>query len=154
MTTRILAPRWAWRGTAVLLTVGLLVAAYMTFEHYTGNRTLACSATGVVDCARVTTSSYSMILGIPVALAGLGWFLATIALTGWSFTRLDQAPRTRLLGAWYGLGLAFVLYLVWVELVPLGRICSWCTVVHVVTLLLFLLNLAEAVLSAEVDDRS
>ena len=41
-----------------------------------------------------------------------------------------------------GAGVLFVLYLVWAELVMLGQICSWCTVVHVVTAALFVYYLA------------
>ena len=34
-------------------------------------------------------------------------------------------------------GAVFVLYLVWAELFRIDAICLWCTVVHVVTVLLF-----------------
>ncbi|MEL4356897.1 MULTISPECIES: vitamin K epoxide reductase family protein [unclassified Luteococcus] len=137
------------RATGLLLVLGTLVAGYLTYEHFTGNATLACSATGVVDCASVTTSKYSYLVGIPVALLGLGWFLASLALWAVSRARLGWAARNPVQLLWTGAGLAFVLYLVWVELVPLGKICSWCTVVHVTVLAIFLLRLAGQVL---VDD--
>ncbi len=141
------APRWVRLATAVLVVVGLLVASYMTFEHYTENKTLACNVKGMIDCASVTTSKYSMILGLPVALAGLLWFTATAALAFWAHQSLPAEKRTTILLAWYGIGLAFVLYLVWVELVPLGKICSWCTVVHIDTLALFLVGLSDKLLA-------
>jgi uncharacterized membrane protein len=34
-------------------------------------------------------------------------------------------------------GIVFVLYLVYTEVITLGSICLWCTSVHVITLLLF-----------------
>ena len=50
--------------------------------------------------------------------------------------------RVRLVAA--GLGFAFVLYLVYTELVTLHAICLWCTGVHLVTLtLLVTLLLAD-----------
>jgi uncharacterized membrane protein len=36
-------------------------------------------------------------------------------------------------------GIAFVLYLVYTELLTLGAICLWCTAVHVITVALFAL---------------
>lgn len=146
------APRWVRVATAGLVALGLLVAAYMTFEHYTGNATLACTPGGLVDCASVTTSRYSRVLGVPVALAGLLWFIATAVVAWWAHRALLATQRSRLMVGWTGLGLAFVLYLVWVELVPLGKICSWCTVVHLTTLALFLVTLADLVLAPSVDD--
>ncbi|GAB2470116.1 hypothetical protein GCM10027030_01020 [Luteococcus sediminum] len=143
------APRWARLATAVLVVVGTLIATYMTYEHFTGNESLMCSATGVIDCASVTTSTYSMFLGVPVALAGLLWFVATVAVAWWGHTRAAAPLRRKVLLAWYGVGLLFVLYLVWVELVPLGKICSWCTVVHIITLALFLVALADYVLESD-----
>lgn len=138
------------RLTGLLYLVGLCVAGYLTYEHYTGNATLACSTTAVVDCASVTTSKYSYLFGIPVALLGLLWSVASLALWAGGRARLPWARRNPVQLGWLGAGLAFVLYLVWVELVPLGKICSWCTVVHVTVLLGFLLRLSAQIL---VDDQ-
>jgi uncharacterized membrane protein len=114
--------------------LGAALAAYLTVEHYTGNRTLACSGHGTIDCARVTTSSESIVLGVPVAVWGLAFFAGMIGLTqpvAWRVRRL-HAVRV----AAVGVGFAFVLYLVYTELVTLHAICLWCTGVHLVTLAL------------------
>ena len=52
----------------------------------------------------------------------------------------SPSPAVRLarLG-WVGAGLAMVLYLVWAELFGVSAICLWCTSVHVITFLLFVL---------------
>ena len=44
--------------------------------------------------------------------------------------------------------LLFVLYLVWAEFVMIGQICSWCTVVHVITAVLFVFYLTTFVAGA------
>ena len=44
---------WA---TLVVSIAGLAVAAYLTYEHFTAGTTLACPDTGVVNCAKVTSS--------------------------------------------------------------------------------------------------
>jgi hypothetical protein len=42
---------------------------------------------------------------------------------------------------WAGVGLLFVLYLVYAEIVQLRALCPWCTGVHILTLVIFLLAL-------------
>lgn len=122
--------------------LGAALAAYLTYEHYTGNRTLACAGHGTIDCAKVTTSSESVIVGVPVALWGLLFFAGMVALTQPLAWRVPALHRVRLVAA--GLGFAFVLYLVYTELVTLHAICLWCTGVHLVTLtLLVTLLLAD-----------
>ncbi|NUO35455.1 MAG: Vitamin K epoxide reductase, partial [Dermatophilaceae bacterium] len=64
-------PGWLAPVTLTLSVLGLLVSAYLTFEHFTANSTLACSIGGVVDCAKVTSSPWSTFMGVPVALLGL-----------------------------------------------------------------------------------
>ncbi len=123
---------------ALLLGVaGLVISGYLTYEHYTGSTTLACPETGRVNCAKVTSSRYSTVLGVPVALLGTVYFAALVPVllpTAWSI----RAPWLRVtrLGA-AGLGVAMALYLVGAELFGVGAICLWCTAVHVITFLLF-----------------
>jgi uncharacterized membrane protein len=130
-------------SSLVLCVLGLGVAAYLTFEHYTASRTLACSDTGTINCLKVTTSSYSKVVGIPVALLGLLFF---VAMTGlclpalWRSTN-PNVRRGRLAAA--AVGMVSVLYLVWVELFRVDAICLWCTAVHVLTFALFALIVIE-----------
>jgi hypothetical protein len=42
---------------------------------------------------------------------------------------------------WSALGMLFVLYLVYAEIVALHSLCEWCTVVHLLTFATFLLAL-------------
>jgi len=69
-----------WATLAVSV-AGLAVAAYLTYEHFTAGSTLACPDTGVVNCAKVTSSQYSKLFGIPVALLGLAFFVGMTALS-------------------------------------------------------------------------
>lgn len=132
------------RSALVCAVLGLLDAAYLTFEHFTSSTTLACSENGIVDCAKVTTSSYAAFLGVPVALLGLVYFVVMTVLCLPALYRVD-APVVgwaRIAGA--VLGVAMVVYLVWVELFALDAICLWCTGIHVLTVLLFIAVLFEA----------
>ena len=91
----------------------------------------------MIDCAAVTTSPQSKVFGIPVAVLGLVFFVGIIPLlTPMAWRMNSRVVRTaRLLAA--GVGVAFVLYLIYVELFDVGKICEWCTGVHVLTVALF-----------------
>jgi uncharacterized membrane protein len=131
------APRWAGPTSLVLALLGVAVSAYLTVEHYSSSATLACPDSGVVDCVKVTTSSYAELFGVPVALLGLLYFVAMAALclpVAWSSTRA-WVHRARLVAV--SVGAVFVLYLVWVELFRVDAICLWCTAVHVLAVGLF-----------------
>ena len=96
-----------------------------------------CSGTGTVDCGAVTTSAQSTFLGIPVALLGLLWFVAMLALclpVAWR-AGSRYVHLARLVGAIAGIG--FVLWLIYAELILIGAICLWCTVAHVIAFALF-----------------
>ena len=45
--------------------------------------------------------------------------------------------------AWSLVGMLTVLYLVYAELVRLHRICAWCTALHVMILVIFLVTLVN-----------
>ncbi|NUR96559.1 MAG: vitamin K epoxide reductase family protein [Kribbellaceae bacterium] len=125
---------WA---TLVVSIAGLAVAAYLTYEHFTAGTTLACPETGVVNCAKVTSSQYSKVFGIPVALLGLLFFVGMTALSVPPMWRTSSPwpARLRLVGVLTGV--VFVCYLIWAELFQINAICLWCTVVHALTLVLF-----------------
>ena len=127
----------------LLSLVGAGIAIYLTGVHYE-NVPLICSSRGVVDCARVLSSAYSVIPGttIPITLPGLGWCILSAAL---AIIGLRLAWRQRWLSAaqllWSLVGMLTVLYLVYVEIVRLHTICAWCTALHALILLMFLITL-------------
>jgi uncharacterized membrane protein len=133
----------------LLSVAGVLVSSYLVYEHFTSSSSFACPETGTINCVKVTTSSYSTLAGVPVALLGLGFFLA---MTVASVPRLWSNPvlrRARLYAA--GVGVVFVLYLVWAELFRINAICLWCTAVHVLTVAVFALLALDQALSPPAD---
>jgi len=130
-------PRWPGVVGTVLSVLGLGVAGYLTYEHFTSSSTLACSDNGVVNCLKVTTSSYSEVAGVPVAVLGLVFFAVMVVLQlPPMWCRPEPAVRIGRL-AWAVVGLGTVLYLLFAELFEIDAICVWCTSVHVLTLVLF-----------------
>jgi uncharacterized membrane protein len=73
-------PRWASPSAVLLCLSGLGVSVYLTIAHYTASITLACPDTGTINCEKVTTSPQSVIVGIPVAVLGVVFFAALLAL--------------------------------------------------------------------------
>jgi uncharacterized membrane protein len=137
---RFHVPAWLrWTSLALSL-AGLGVSIYLTIAHYTTTTILDCSSKGFVDCAKVTTSSQSMVFGVfPVAVLGLAFYLFMVAVNspwGWRL-RIPLVWWARIGSAVVGIG--FVLYLVYAEIIQIGNICLWCTSVHVITFLLFAL---------------
>ena len=128
---------WLPWTTLVLSVAGVAVAAYLTYEHFTAGTTLACPNTGVVNCVKVTSSEYSKLLGIPVALLGLLFFVGMTALSLPPLWRTTSPWPSRLRLAGVVGGVVFVCYLIWAELFQIDAICLWCTVVHALTLILF-----------------
>jgi uncharacterized membrane protein len=132
-------------ATWVLSLLGLGVSVYLTITHYDTSVQLVCSDKGLVNCTKVTTSSQSMVFGIfPVAVLGLAFYIFMAAINspfGWRWNR-PEVKWLRLGSVIVGMG--FVLYLIYAELIQIGNICLWCTSVHVVTFLLFGLLIYEA----------
>jgi uncharacterized membrane protein len=135
----------------LLCVAGLGVATYLTIQHFSSSLTLSCPNTGRINCEKVTSSQYSHVLGIPVAVLGLGYFLVGLPLLippAWR----SASPAVRLTRlAWVGAGLAMVFYLVWAEFFGVSAICLWCTSVHIITFLLFCLVAFTEAWAAPID---
>ncbi len=115
-------------AAAVVAAIGTLVSAYLTWVHYSGNLALCI---GVGGCEAVQTSRFSIVGTIPVALIGLGVFVAILAVAG---VRLRGDAPAWTDTALFGLSLAatlYVAYLTYVELFVLGAVCPWCVTVAV-----------------------
>lgn len=128
--------------TLIITLYGFGASVYLTIAHYDTSVHLACSDTGLVNCQAVTTSNQSVVFGIfPVAVLGLAFFVFMLAANspwGWKLCAANAwAKRIRLGSVIVGMG--FVLYLVYVELIQLNAICLWCTSVHIATFLIFVL---------------
>lgn len=142
-----LRPAWLAPTSLALAGLGLLVSAYLTFEHFTGNATLACTVTEVVDCGRVTSSEWSTFLGVPVAALGVVFFAGVLLLCLPRVWRRGEGWVDGARLGWVTIGLGMALYLVWAELFRIHAICLWCTAVHVVTFVLWVVVLFGQILS-------
>jgi uncharacterized membrane protein len=122
-------PGWAALAFAV---IGLAASAYLTVEHFTAAVVLACPENSTINCAKVTTSKWSHVLGIPVAVLGLVYFVVMVALCLPPAWRIASLDRWRVAAA--GVGALSVLWLIYLELFQIDAICLWCTAVHAATI--------------------
>jgi uncharacterized membrane protein len=94
------------------------------------------------DCNAVQGSSYAQILGIPVALFGIIFYVA-VALLWIALPRFTDNRRRRIaLGSLLGLtvaGTLFSVYLTILEIFVIEAICAWCLTSAVISTALMLL---------------
>ena len=144
---------------AVMALLGLGASIYLTVVHYDTKVSLVCTSGGLVNCGNVTTSAWSVVPGtpIPVTIPGMLWFVVSggLALVGLWRLRIGRAEpaRLRLTQFVWGLGgLLFVIYLIYCEIVLVHNICEWCTAVHILTFLTFILAFYRLQHSGEAPD--
>jgi uncharacterized membrane protein len=142
-------PRWLQIVSLVLAIAGLGVSAYETWAHFNGSHLAGCptGGHGTFDCTAVITSPQSMVFGvIPVAVLGLLFYVFAVAImTPWAWRMQRREVAWLRLGSVI-VGMAFVMYLIYAELYQIGQICEYCTAVHVITFLLFVLVVVSAAL--------
>jgi uncharacterized membrane protein len=104
-------------AVAAISSLGIAVAGYLTYVRFAGSA-VVCPTGG---CATVQNSEYADVFGIPVALLGLGAYLAVLA------TALSGSDAARALGAAVaGAGAAIAIYLVYLQAAVIGAFCTWC----------------------------
>jgi uncharacterized membrane protein len=134
-------PRLRWQPlvTTLLCLAGIGISTYLTITHF-DKQALVCSGGGLINCEKVTTSPQSEVFGvIPVAFLGLFYFVPMMVLClppAWA-SRHRLVHLARLGGAIAGMGM--VLYLISAELIQIKAICVWCSSVHLITFVLFVI---------------
>ncbi|EET89682.1 MAG: vitamin K epoxide reductase family protein [Candidatus Micrarchaeales archaeon] len=110
-----------WRNILIiLLFLGLLVSVYLTIEHFQPS-VLICPNTGIISCATVLTSKYSIILGIPLEIIVLAWFIIAMLISVYE----QKISNKDLLTIWFMIGSAGVLYS-FASQYLIGKICVYC----------------------------
>jgi uncharacterized membrane protein len=130
-----------WAQLALIL-AGIGISAYLSYVKLFG---LEPYCAGVGDCEAVQTSPYAQLFGIPVAVLGLGSYLALLAL--WWVKRsnwMDLGYMACMAFFFVSLvGVLFSAYLTYLEIFVIEAICPWCVASAVVMVVLFVLSLIE-----------
>ncbi|MFO7893183.1 MAG: vitamin K epoxide reductase family protein [Longimicrobiales bacterium] len=121
---RRLPAEWPAWAIPVLATAGAGIAAYLAFVEVTGSEAV-CGPVG--DCNRVQLSPYASIAGVSVGVLGLAGYLLLGGL--WVAGRAGWLDRGRTALAVWGMavvGVAFSIYLTFLEPFVIGATCMWC----------------------------
>jgi uncharacterized membrane protein len=122
---------------AILSVAGMVDSAVALQRHYAKSDTNFCDFSKKFSCDIVNRSEYSTMAGIPVAGIGVAGYAALFVLA--TFLKSRPETPTRLLAASLG-GLAFALYLTYIEAYELTIWCVLC--VASLVLILFISTLA------------
>lgn len=128
---------------AVLSLAGAFLATYLTLYKLGYLESLAC---GTGSCEVVQASRWSKLFGLPVAMWGVGFYLAMFGLSlAGSFGELaDSRAVGRALSALSGFGVLFSGWLTYVEVARLHAICRYCVTSAGIVLVLFVLSVIDA----------
>ncbi len=126
-------PKWIPVLILVLSLVGFADATYLTVKHYQG----VIPPCAISGCENVLSSSYSEILGIPVALLGLIFYLLIIISIFIYYDVKNPAIKDiclKIVSILSFLGLLASLGFISIMLFVLHAICIYCMVSDVITI--------------------
>lgn len=116
---------------------GIAVSAYLTLVHYRDDL-LVCAVGG---CHTVQKSPYAELYGIPVAILGLGMFVALLLLGSLRHLQPEWADTITLATFALALtGTVFTIYLTYLELFVIHAVCQWCVLTALLTWALLLVE--------------
>jgi uncharacterized membrane protein len=108
---------------AFLAVCGVAVSSVSLQHHYATSKTAYCDIGETFNCDVVNRSEYSSIFGMPVALIGM---LGYAALAGLATMYRERRETPLMLLSAAAAGLAFALYLTYIEARVLGVWCILC----------------------------
>jgi vitamin-K-epoxide reductase (warfarin-sensitive) len=130
---------------AVLAFAGVIVSGVSLQRHYAKSATAFCDFSQKFSCDIVNRSQYSEVEGIPVAGIGIAGYAVLFVLA--TFWKSRRETPTRLLGAAIA-GLAFALYLTYIEAYELMTWCILCllslALISLISLLAIVVKLRSA----------
>lgn len=128
-----------WLSIAFLIVsaVGFIDATYLTTQHFLG-APVACSI--LKGCEQVTTSPYSIIFGIPVALLGSMYYLTILIL---SVIYLDSKKINilNIIVKISPIGFLASLCFIYLQIFVIKAICLYCMGSAATSTLLFILGI-------------
>lgn len=125
--------------------LGLAASSTSSYVHYKlltqPSYTSFCDVNETVSCTQAYLSRYGSFLGVPVALAGVTFFVLVLALAlvarGGTHAAESAPGYIFVLST---IGLAFVLYLGWASYVVLKAFCLLCALTYIAVIALFVIS--------------
>jgi uncharacterized membrane protein/protein-disulfide isomerase len=141
-------------GIAAFSVLGLVASSASTWVHYRllhdPTYTSFCNVSASINCETAYQSAYGTVAGVPVAVAGVLWFLLVLLLT-WAVKPSTPSPNKPsssdsgdsvggYLFALSTIALAVVLYLAYASLAVLKTTCILCVLTYVAVIGIFILS--------------
>src|SRR6266853_761914 len=108
---------------AVIALAGIVFSSVSLYHHYDTSKTSFCNFSETFNCDVVNRSTYSTMLGMPVALIGILGYLLILALAT-IYRDKAETPIMLLIASVGGLG--FALYLTYIARFVLVAWCVLC----------------------------
>ena len=125
---------------ALLALAGLLVSSYLSMYKLGYLGVIQCTIGG---CETVQTSRWSMLLGLPVSVWGVGAYVTLLTLAIAGLQPRFQDARWVALGLFgvSAVGVVFSGYLTYLEAFVIHAWCQWCVISAILVVLIFLLSI-------------
>ena len=141
----LLLNKRAWIFPLVVV-AGLVVAGYLAYIEVTETEAV-CGVIG--DCNTVQQSEYATLFGVlPIGVLGVMGYLAILMVWGMNRDqKLDPAMKARLSSLMFGMiwaGVAFSVYLTFLEPFVIGATCAWCLMSALLMMLLLWLVISDS----------
>ncbi|TAL49061.1 vitamin K epoxide reductase family protein [Patescibacteria group bacterium] len=120
----------------VVAFLGFLDAAYLTANYFLGTAPACFIAQG---CDVVTTSVYSRVLDVPVALLGSLYYLAMF-FAGLYLLESKNARFARFLPYFTATGLLVSIWLIYAQIALIKALCVYCLLSALTSTALFILS--------------
>jgi uncharacterized membrane protein len=129
-------------GIALLAMGGAILALYLALYKLGVIGELTCS---VGSCETVQLSKWATFLGLPVAVWGVGAYLAVLglALVGLQPAFLESSGISWLLVGLNAWNVLFSGWLTYLELYVIDAICMWCVVSAILMVIIFALSVLD-----------
>ena len=128
-------------SAAFLSLAGLFISGYLYLYKIGRIGSLACGTGG---CETVQLSPWSRFAGLEVSLIGVLGYAGLLALSLASLqTDASRQWPVRAIMVAAGLGVAFTLYLTYLELFVIHAICRWCVASGVIIVAIFVAALLD-----------
>jgi uncharacterized membrane protein len=126
---------------ATLALLGLLVSLYLWLWKIGALGSIVCLDQG---CETVQLSEYAEAFGIPVAFFGVVGYLALliVCLVGLQPRWIERQEPTIVLLAGSGVGVAYSVYLTYLEAAVIHAWCQWCVISALIVTAVFIAALA------------
>ncbi len=130
-------PNWIIAAFFITALIGFIDATFLAIEHYRGE-VPPCSI--ISGCEKVTSSEYSEVFGIPLALFGAVYYFALL-FSIIAYFDLKKAIILKIAALITPIGLLASLYFIYLQLIIIKAICLYCMISAAASIALFVLGM-------------